>query len=251
MKRSIKKDLYKYTADAKYIRNLKNSHQEERCFIIGNGPSLTIEDLNLLKNEFCFAFNRVFEVFNETDWRPSIYMCVDKNVLRDFHEDLMEFEFPILALEAEKYKAFYQKKNVKQIENYVPFLVNRYGRVKEIPFSEDASICMYGGATVTYTAMQLAFYMGFEEIYLLGVDHSYSHSIDSTGKLTVDNSVKNYFGNMKTLSYTVQAVETVNAAYDSAAKYAKSHGLKIYNVTRGGKLECFPRALLEDVLQKK
>ena len=134
------------------------------------------------------------------------------------------------------------------IENYVPFLVNRYKRTRDIPFSTDASVCMYGGATVTYTAIQLAVYMGFKNIYLLGIDNCYSHTVDSNGRISVDNKVQNYFGDLKTMPYTLQATETVNAAYDSAAKFAEKNNLKIINVTRGGKLERFPRATLENIL---
>lgn len=33
--------------------------------------------------------------------------------------------------------------------------------------------------------------------------------------------------------------------------YAKKHNIHIYNATRGGNLEIFPRVKLEDVLSKK
>ena len=42
------------------IKVFKNKHDGQRCFIIGNGPSLTAEDLNLLKNEVTFAANRIY-----------------------------------------------------------------------------------------------------------------------------------------------------------------------------------------------
>ncbi|MBQ2753169.1 MAG: DUF115 domain-containing protein [Firmicutes bacterium] len=249
IKRTINKKRYKYTSDAEFIRGLKDSHEGERCFIIGNGPSLKIEDLDLLKDEFCFAFNRIFQVFDKTEWRPDIYMCVDKNVFKDSCNDLYDFEFPILLTsEVKGMGGLDKKKNVVFVENYVPFLINRYKRTKDIPFSTDASVCMYGGATVTYTALQLAVYMGFKSIYLLGIDNSYSHTVDSKGRISVDNKVRNYFDGLKTMPYTLQAIETVNAAYESAAKFAGENGLKIINATRGGNLKNFPRASLEDVL---
>ena len=41
-----------------------------------------------------------------------------------------------------------------------------------IPFSEDFAQIAYNNGTVLYAALELAVYMGFKEIYLLGVDAS-------------------------------------------------------------------------------
>ena len=45
------------------IKKLKDNYIGKRCFIIGNGPSLRIEDLNCLKGEYTFAANRIYEIF--------------------------------------------------------------------------------------------------------------------------------------------------------------------------------------------
>ena len=46
-------------------------------------------------------------------------------------------------------------------------------------FSEDVARVVYGGATVTYACIQIAVYMGFKEIYLLGVDCNYCKGSNS------------------------------------------------------------------------
>ena len=45
------------------LRTLKDSHQGQRCFIMGNGPSLAKTDLSKLKNEFTFGMNRIYLAF--------------------------------------------------------------------------------------------------------------------------------------------------------------------------------------------
>ena len=52
--------LWRYAGseDAEYIRSLQNKYEGKRCFIIGNGPSLTPEDLDRIKDEYSFASNR-------------------------------------------------------------------------------------------------------------------------------------------------------------------------------------------------
>ncbi|MEH7386551.1 hypothetical protein V7147_14250, partial [Bacillus sp. JJ1521] len=55
------------------LKKIKNKHMGQRCFIIGTGPSLTIEDLEKLRNEMTFSMNSICLAFDETDWRPTYY----------------------------------------------------------------------------------------------------------------------------------------------------------------------------------
>ena len=41
-------------------------------------------------------------------------------------------------------------------------------------FSKNVARCLYGGSTVTYIAMQLAYFMGFNTVILVGVDHKFT-----------------------------------------------------------------------------
>ena len=65
------------------MRELKDKYKGQRCFVIGNGPSLTAEDLNLLKGEVTFASNRIYKMFEQTDWRPTYYAVFDEWVGSD------------------------------------------------------------------------------------------------------------------------------------------------------------------------
>ena len=64
------------------IRKFKNIHSGERCFIIGNGPSLNADDLDKLAEQgyVTFAFNRIYHIFDQTDWRPTYYMSQDEKM---------------------------------------------------------------------------------------------------------------------------------------------------------------------------
>lgn len=73
--------------------------------------------------------------------------------------------------------------------------------------------------------------MGFKEIYLLGVD--FTGADEHGGKY-------NHFYSEKELT-SVSYTDQVKNSYEKAKKYADEHGIKIYNATRGGKLEIFPR----------
>ena len=247
--RTFRLATYRFGKDAAKIRALKDSHSKERCFIIGNGPSLRAEDLEKLKDEYCFAANRIYEMFEHTTWRPQSYLCVDSYVFRDIARNIEKIKVPMIFLQMENRK--YGLKNIDSeviyINNYYPYLVNRYKRLK-VKISQDVSKYFVAGETVTYTAIQLALYMGFQEIYLLGVDHNYSKKMDSRGNLTVDQNIKDYFGYLTSEEYCVQNFETSTNAYKTAKKYCDQKHIVIQNLTRGGRLEVFERGTLETVL---
>ena len=74
------------------IKSYKNIHKGQRCFIIGTGPSLTADDLNKLKNEVTFGSNRIFEIFSQTDWRPTYYMNQDYKLICKYVDEIKEIK---------------------------------------------------------------------------------------------------------------------------------------------------------------
>ena len=241
--------FYQYTAEAKKVRALKNTQQGKRCFIVGNGPSLRVEDLELIKNEYSFGANRIFEIFSQTKWRPQSYLCVDSHVIRENKQKIAEIQAEqiFLEMEGKKYHIQNNKSNILYLNNFCPYYVNRYKRVK-VKFSADPAHHIVAGETVVYTAIQLAVYMGFQEIYLIGVDHDYSKKMDAKGHLIVDNSIKDYFGNVQTRPYVIQNFETSTNAFRKAREYCEEAGITIKNLTRGGKLEIIERESLENII---
>lgn len=98
-------------------------------------------------------------------------------------------------------------------------------------FSEDFARKTYVGGTIVYTCIQLAVYMGFSNIILYGVDF--------TGAGEHGKRYPHFYkeDTLTSVSYTDQILP----AYEKARQYAEEHGIKIYNATRGGKLEVFER----------
>ena len=126
-----------------------------------------------------------------------------------------------------------------------------------IHFSDDISRCVYDGGTVTYFSIQCAAYMGFRQIILLGVDHSFAKEQTKDGKITVNDSVKNHFQNYQTDDFwgsgqkdeeaVVFPVDFATEAFAEAKRYADAHGIEILNATRGGKLEVFRRVNFDEL----
>ena len=73
------------TKYAKELKKFYNKHEGQKCVIVGNGPSLTAQDLQCLyqNNIVTFATNRVYNIFDQTSWRPMYYASEDALILRD------------------------------------------------------------------------------------------------------------------------------------------------------------------------
>lgn len=242
----IKIIYFPISTKALALKKFKNKHLNHRCFIIGNGPSLKVEDLEKLKNEITFAFNRIYYIFNKTDWRPSYYCSEDDKTIFKSKEEINN-----LKIENKFFPVNFPwdyKINFKDANYYIFKLGDRNVEPK---FSEDIIKGIYWGNTVAYTAIQLAVYMGIKEIYLLGVDHNFSKMINDKGEILIDKTAKDYFTekyNTDKEDLYIPNIEVSTRAFSAAKKYADKHNIKIYNVTRGGKLEVFERADFDKII---
>lgn len=252
-KRAIKKSICFIIIYIKYnkkLKALKNIHKGSRCFIIGNGPSLLMTDLDKLKNEYTFASNKIFLAFEDTEWRPTYYCVLDtKLILHEYESIIKETEASIKFMSG---NGFIIKKGFLPDWLYFYLKLKRFYPNKPL-FSENISKVIYEGYTVTYANIQLAVYMGFKEIYLLGVDNTYSLSKYHDGTIT-RKEIKNHFSDkyMKNLEFGIQTnlprLDYTTLAYQAAKDYTDSHGIKILNATRGGELEVFERVDLDSLI---
>ena len=224
--------------ELKAISDFKEIHKGKRCFIIGNGPSLKMEDLDRLKNEYCFGVNRIYLSFDETEWRPSYYVIQDRNMLLNYVEEIEELDLPIKFVPGYMEENFSNKKGNVFFYNYVRRLFDG----SEAEFSFDVSNQTFEGGTVTYLCMQLAVYMGFTEIYLLGNDFTYS--VEKTDEGIHVNPVQDYFSEKYITSGEKRffpRIDLCQKGFEKALEESKIHNFKIYNATRGGRLEVFER----------
>ena len=148
------------------MRKYKNIHKGKRCFIIGTGPSLTVEDLEKLKGEYTFGSNRIFEIYPRTTWRPTYYMNQDYQLIEKFQNEIAELEVNRKFMPIEAKKFFEGKKDTS-------YFVLRYKEFypKEAEFSTHLDCYMGQGFTVTYGAIQMAFYMGFTACFIWKQDN--------------------------------------------------------------------------------
>lgn len=221
-----KKDLY-YNPE---IEIFKNRHMGDRCFIIATGPSLRVEDLNILhyRHELCISVNGIFNIFGSTKWRPDYFIMSDSGGTRIWKKEIlaMDVKEKFIADVAWDFQAEEVAENMHKWH-----FQYEWEEGKEPEFSDDFARRGFCGHTVVYDgALQLAVYMGFKEIFLLGTDcKQYSDQRDM-------HFTDNYAQDASYLH-----IDEMMLAYRAAKRYADSHGIKIYNATRGGDLEIFER----------
>ena len=232
------------------FQNLKNKYKGKRIFIIGNGPSLNFMPLYLLKDEYTFCFNRFALMEERINWFPTFYAVTDDLVLKDQAKELNEHIIPKVR------NAFFPdlhpsnlsvKKIIRNADNVL------WLHVDKPEFSDNMPNCGIN-KTVVNAAIQIAAYMGFENIYLIGVDMTFGEQKvkkENSRNWVADGEDTNhfdprYFG--KGRSYHNPCVDEMLEKFAMCKRFFDERGVRIYNAGFGGKLEVFPRVKFENIL---
>ncbi len=210
----------------------------QRCFILGNGPSLSETNLDLLRDEWVIGLNRIYLHPASHGWRRFLYCCVNPHVLSQYREE-------ILALDAPKFLPWEQRALLGSGADRV-WLRTRH----EPRFSFDLTDAIWQGATVTYVAMQVAFHLGFRDVVLAGVDHVFAASGQPNTLVTCngpdgDHFAENYFG--PGVRWQLPDLVQSETAYRLARQAFEQEGRRIRDATIGGRLDVFPKVVYEEL----
>jgi hypothetical protein len=227
--------------------SLKNKFANKRCFIIGNGPSLNKCDLNLLKDEYTFGVNGIFYKTEQMGFRPTFYMVEDNHVIADNRDKINSYNCEYKFFPSIYRNDIKEKDNTYFFNTDFGFYEGNHSFFCKPRFSKDFSNCAYAGQSVTYLQIQLAYFLGFSEIYLIGMDYDYI-----VPKSTVINGYTyesneddpnhfhpDYFGKGK--KWHDPKIERVGLNYRKAKEIFENNGRIIRNATIGGKLDIFKR----------
>lgn len=227
--------IYKDRNLGERFQKLKDSKKGNRCFIIGNGPSLKPQDLDRLKDEDCLASNNIYKIFSQTTWRPKYYLVIDR------YAKIPTETIENLDVETVFIGDYFWKYHPIQRQDAVCLHGKYMFSEKNPKISTDISKCYYSASTVSFALMQIAAYIGYSEIYLLGFDHNYTYEVNKNGKVIKTNTKEAHFFKDDIPKEIIANVQGMTYAYVAFSEYAKTHGISVYNATRGGKLEVFQR----------
>jgi hypothetical protein len=249
-------------------KRFKNIYKGQRCFIIGNGPSLTKMDLSKLANEVVFTVNTIMSNRNIYDtlntdfhfvidpfyFRQSVDLPEEKATIDLLKQINYEKKKPVCIVSYEGINAFksygldktldlaYIYQHINLTESYTP----KINLTRNIPTSQN----------VVQAAIFSAIYMGFKEIYLVGCDMTsifITYESNDNGETTIsndthaykfsDNEMKNLLKESNRLDneYMLHDYAKVFAIFKNIRKYAERNGIEIINATKGGGLDTYKR----------
>ena len=222
--------------DREAIKRFQGIHNGERCFIVANGPSLLRTNLDLLANEITFGLNRIYLNFEKSSFRPTYYVSINELILEQFATEISKLDMP-------KFLNWNRRSYYGNPDSKTLFLKSKM--VLRDSFQYDLTDPLVFGATVTFVALQIAYYMGFRKAIIIGLDHNYAEKGVPT-KTEIRTSVideshfhPQYFP--KGIKWQLPDLLRSEIDFQIARKSYETDGREILDATLDGKCPVFNR----------
>ncbi len=197
---------------------MKRSQYSGRCFIIGTGPSLReMHGLERLEHEDTFGTNKL-ELWSELPFTPTYYCC-------NFTEVYSGYSPREPRVKRERFLFKFEEQDDFEVEDGWTVVTKRVRESfsdMEMRGLDDVLEPIPGGGTIPLTVAQLALYMGYRELYFLGVDQS-----DGTA----------YDPNQRINRHGPEGVNSIKwKVWPAFKEYCESNGVRVRDCTPGGGL---------------
>lgn len=234
-----------------FVEEHRGALEGRRGFVIGNGPSLLAEDLDRLKGEVSFGANLISMIFRQTRWRPHFISVTDPLVWSKVKLEQAPESIPWLVD-----SSFNSRQSVRKILAFRRFarLSPDYytTRVAHQAFSRDVTRGFFGGNSVTFFNIQLAFALGVNPVYLLGVDHHFRNNPSRffSKPVRIDDPVDHFHRDYRARGEVVNSapVRAIEHAIRSLEQVKKETGFQVVDLTRGGRLPHIEKMSFDDVV---
>lgn len=217
------------------IRLLQNRHAGQRCVLVANGPSLNGMKLDFLRSEIVIGLNKIHLGFRKFGFYPKYYVAVNGKVIE---QSLTE----IKAMNCVKFIGS-QGASEKLTEGPLTYLVNT--TTPPARFCRDIAQGVHEGYTVTHAALQIAYYLGFSEVVLIGLDHRYQYTGQPNESRVLqgpdpNHFHENYFGYGQ--RWDNPDLAHSEESYALARREFELAGRRIVDATVGGACNIFEKA---------
>jgi hypothetical protein len=112
-------------------------------------------------------------------------------------------------------------------------------------FEHDLTKPYFGGGTVTFVALQIAYYMGFQEVILIGLDHNYvEKGVPSKTEIRSADRDESHFHPdyfPKGSKWQLPDLASSELAYAAARKAFEEDGRRVVDATPNGKCQVFEK----------
>lgn len=241
---------------------LRNIHAGQRCFVIGNGPSLARQDLSPLADEITFVMNAFWKhpILDEEKWQPTYYCFADGALFTDGSEPTRKFYRSLRErVHSTNYLSSLKGKQALEAQRLLPLDSTFFYRCHNQPLglSPVDSIDLTGSIPWVFSASQLAMiaaiYMGCSPIYLLGLDHDWLIHRGQDRHFYSGPSIESHETATGELNYAydleMEAMWKLWQGYRKLKTVARARGLQILNATDGGFLDLFERVSYQSLFE--
>jgi hypothetical protein len=239
---------------------------------MGNGPSLNNVNIDDLRDIDTFSVNRAYISYDTWGFKPTYYVIHDSLVIEHVQKDLINLVnndteikkffinndngFDFTEIESDSrvtfFTGFKNDKNTWSIPNRdeidsIRVVPNKDTKIPNIFTKESNFVIM--SSVVPFT-IQLAIYMGYTDIGLVGVDARYVKRedvsvVDNKTIFTSDNDPNHYVngyhgnGHLAADKYLHEVVGNSLKPYNSINDYCKKIGVNLTSCTINSRVNTF------------
>jgi hypothetical protein len=247
--RGSKQEVFGPTVSS--MADLRNSAVGETCFVLGNGPSLAAIDNEILNRFPSFGTNGIF-----LKHIPDYYVTISVDFYKNHIEGIRSLEGCVKFIGDN----LTELQSGVENEHILNCNWNVYGQFKgfnfPVPlwFSKRADRVVYLGGSVLFVCLQLAYWMGYSRVILLGVDHGFgfprSEAVYGGRRLDAENEDTIHFDKAYSKpGYTPHCdMIATERSFELALKAFQKDRREIWNATPNTGLDVIPKRELKDLL---
>lgn len=227
----------KYNKIASRNEALKQYKTSDKCYICGSGPSLKKVNLDELEGD-TIVMNEHWRIASSFNSKPTYYLINDEGYGLDKMKERLDGVmncYPSVPHVFTTQIGEVVDKRYKNTETKV-YYYSHIGKTFKHTYDIDFTKTTYCTWNVVSAAIQLAIYLGYKEIFLLGCDYSLFASRYLTHVYDKDGAKIPCHVILRDMLY--KYTFTTHIHYE-IAKYAKEHGIKIINMTSESLLDAY------------
>ena len=226
------------------LEKLRDAWAGQPAVIVANGPSLNRTPLDEFIGANSIGMNKIDLIYSRVKWRPDFVLCANNLVARQNQQAWADAGIPVIV----SWKC--RRRIRSQLRDSFSYFLSLPSR----EFSVDVVNGVGSAGTVTYTALQFAYFTGADPVIIVGADHSFAglkkgkeNLIEKREGPDVDHFDPNYFADGQ--YWGVPNLALSELAYELARKSFESDGRRIYDATLGGKLTVFEKIEMADAIR--
>lgn len=224
------------------LSKFRNKHPDQRCVVVGLGASLNGIDCSLLKNEIVFGTNTIYR---HPSIVPTYYVVTDNAIWYMHMQQILPLKIPLFIPSNFRSKRLVFPMRAPPLP-WVCFF-NPRGEEDFSPMLPPRDELVEQGlqtlTSVTLTCFELAYFMGFKKIILIGHDGGWNQQF-------MDQYGWHFDGSSSPVTYYFDSMRN-NYSFSYYKHALRVKGVEVDNCTIGGNLGMFHRSRLEDTLSKR